>query len=393
MPADRDLLATDALVGLGMEVAPYTGETKAKLKKALTGQGEVNNPLDLVAGAGGDAFEKALRVVKNDRNFDSIFTIFVPPVTINQMEVAKSILEGIHGCEKPVYACFMGAGEGSAAVEHLKEHGVPVYIFPEAVAKTLSLIDQYRRWLERPKGQFKTYKVDKKKVQEIIDRTSQAGEKAIVGRDALEILDAYGIPAALYEIAYSEKEAVAIAEKAGYPVVLKINTPPILHKTEFGGVVIDLRTAKEVREAFNNLKKKIHHLKKNGKYSVVIQEMVGSGVETVIGMSTDPSFGPLIMFGLGGIYVEILKDVAFRIHPLTDNNVDEMMKSLKSYPLLTGFRGAEPVDMNILKESLLRLSQLITDFDQFSEIDINPFMACPAKGKSKAVDARFIIRK
>lgn len=387
------LLATDALVGLGMDVAPYTGETKAKLKKALTGQGEVNNPLDLVAGAGGEAFRKALSVVKNDKDFDSIFTIFVPPVTINQMEVANSILEGVKGCTKPVYACFMGAGEGSAAVEHLKEHGVPVYIFPEAVAKTLSLIDEYRRWLERQKGQIKTFKVDKKRVQEIIGRANKTGEKAIVGRDALEILDAYGIPASLYEIAYSDKEAVAIAEKIGYPVVLKINTPPILHKTEFGGVAVDLRTAKEVRETFNNLKKKIQPFKKNEKYSVVIQEMVSGGVETVIGMTTDPSFGPLIMFGLGGIYVEILKDVAFRIHPLTDSNVDEMVKGLKSYPLLTGFRGAEPVDMNMLKESLLRLSQLISDFDEFSEIDINPFMACPVKGKSKAVDARFIIRK
>jgi len=287
----------------------------------------------------------------------------------------------------------MGAGEGSTAVEHLKQHGVPVYIFPEAVAKMLSEIDVYRRWLERERGQFKTFKVDKKKVQEIIDRALEAGEKAIVGRGALEILSAYGIPAALYEIAYSEKEAVAIAEKTGYPVVLKINTPPILHKTEFGGVAVDLRTPKEVREAFVNLKKKIPPLKKKEKYSVVIQEMVGGGIETVIGMTTDPSFGPLIMFGLGGVYVEILKDVAFRIHPLTDNNVDEMMKGLKSYPLLTGFRGAEPVDINLLKESLLRLSQLISDFDQFSEIDINPFMACPAKGKSKAVDARFILRK
>jgi acetyltransferase len=387
------LLATDALVGLGMEVAPYTGETKAKLKKALTGQGEVNNPLDLVAGAGGESFKKALSVVKHDKNFDSIFTIFVPPVTINQMEVAKSILEGIEGCKKPVYACFMGAGEGSSAVEYLKKHGVPVYIFPEAVAKTLSLIDVYRRWLERPRGQLKSFKVEKKKVSEIIDEAMKRGERAIVGRRALEILDAYGIPAALYEVATSEKEAAAIAEKMGYPTVMKINTPPILHKTEFGGVAIDLRTAKEVRDAFNSLKKKLPRLKKNEKYSVVIQEMISGGVETVIGMTTDPSFGPLIMFGLGGIYVEILRDVAFRIHPLTDNNVDEMMKGLKSYPLLTGFRGSEPVDMATLKESLLRLSQLISDFDQISEIDINPFMACSVKGKSKAVDARFILRK
>jgi acetate---CoA ligase (ADP-forming) len=387
------LLATDALVSLGMTLAPYTGETKTKLKKALTGQGEVNNPLDLVAGAGGAEFKAALNVVKNDKNFDSIFTIFVPPVTIDQMEVAKSIYEGIQGSKKPVLTCFMGAGEGSAAVDYLKTHGVPVYIFPEAVAKTLSQIDIYRRWLERPKGKYKNFAVDKKGVQEIIDRAVKRGEKAIVGREALEILTRYGIPASLYEIASTDKEAATLAEKVGYPVVLKINTPQILHKTEFGAVVVDLRTAKEVRDTYVALKKKVGALKKGEKFSVVVQAMVAGGVETVIGMTTDPSFGPLIMFGLGGIYVEILKDVAFRINPLSDIDVDEMIRNLKSYPLLTGFRGSMPIDLSTLKESLMRLSHLVSDFDQFSEIDINPFIACSAKGKSKAVDARFIIRQ
>ncbi len=387
------LLATDALISLGMELPQYTGETKAKLKKALTGQGEVHNPLDLVAGAGGEAFKRALSVVKDDKNFDSIFTICVPPVTINQMEVANSILAGIEGCKKTVLTCFMGAGEGSAAVEYLKSRNVPVYIFPEAVAKTLSLIDGYRRWLERPRGQFKTFRVDKKRVQEMIDKALKKGDKAIVSQNALEILEAYGIPTTKCAVASTEKEAVAAAEKIGYPVVIKINTPQILHKTEFGGVIVDLRTAKEVRDAFSALRKKLPALKKGEKYSVILQEMVTGGIETVIGMTTDPSFGPLIMFGLGGIYVEILKDVAFRINPLTDNNVDEMMKSLKSYPLLIGFRGSEPVEMDTLKESLLRLSQLVSDFDQISEIDINPFIACSAKGKSKAVDARFILRE
>ncbi|SYZ73317.1 Acetyl-CoA synthetase (ADP forming), alpha and beta subunit fusion [Candidatus Zixiibacteriota bacterium] len=387
------LLATDALVGLGMNLAPYAGETKARLKKALSGIGEVHNPLDLVAGAGGEHFKSALSVIKNDRNFDSIFIIFVPPVTINQMEVAQSILDGIKGCKKTVLVCFMGAGEGSEAIAYLKKHRLPVYIFPEAVAKTLSQIDIYRRWLERPRGRPRLFKTEKKKVQEIINQAVKKGEKAIIGKEALEVLRAYGIPAAQYYIAFTDEEAAAAAEKTGYPVVLKVNTPQILHKTEFGAVLVDLRNAKEVREGFNSMKKKLPQLKKNEKYSVVIQEMVTGGVETVIGMTTDPSFGPLIMFGLGGIYVEILKDVAFRINPLNDIEVGEMISGLKSYPLLTGYRGSEPIDMTVLKESLLRLSQLVSDFDQFSEIDINPFIACHTKGKSKAVDARFIIRQ
>ncbi len=389
------LLATDALVNLGMDVAPYTGVTKTKLKKAISGLGNVNNPLDLVAGAGGSSFQKALSLIKNDKNFDSIIPIFVPPVTINQLEVAKSIHEGIKGTKKTVLACFMGAGEGSEGVNYLKQNGIPVYIFPEAIAKALSQIDIYRRWLDRPRYEFKAFKVNKKRVEEIVEEAISNGDEAIVGEPALEILTCYGIPAAMGKIANSEKAAVSAAEELGFPVAIKINTPQILHKTDMGAVVIDIRSAKEVKAAFTSLKKKVAGLKIKGKdrFSVSVQEMINGGVETVIGMTTDPSFGPLIMFGLGGIYVEVLKDVAFRINPLNEGNVTEMMEGLKTYPLLTGQRGAEAVDISKLKESLLRLSQLVTDFDIFSEIDINPFIASSIKGKSKAVDARFIIKK
>jgi acetyl coenzyme A synthetase (ADP forming)-like protein len=390
------LLATDALVSLGLEVSPYTGETKKKLKRLLAGKGVVNNPLDLVAGAGGKEFKAALNVVKNDLNYDTIIPIFVPPVTINQLDVAKSILEGIKGTDKTVMACFMGTGESKEGVLYLKQNGVPVYEFPEAIAKTLSELDYLSKWTKRPRGRFKKFKVEKNKVQKILDKSISRNETAITGDRALEILNCYGIPATSNIIAYTEKEALAAAEKVGYPVVVKVNTPAILHKTEMGAVVVDLRTPREVRAAFNDLKKKVTTItkgKSKEKFSVFIQEMVSGGIETVLGMITDPSFGPLIMFGLGGIYVEILKDVAFRINPLNDKNIEEMIQSLKSYPLLTGFRGAEPVDMTILKESLQRLSQLVGDFDTIAEIDINPFIACSQKGKSKAVDARFIIKK
>lgn len=387
------LLATDALVSLGMDVAPFSSAMKTKLKKALSGQGTVNNPLDLVAGAGGKHFETALNIVKNDPNIDSIVTVFVPPVTINQMDVANSILNGVKGSKKTVLACFMGVGEGSAAVNYLKQNGIPVYLFPEAIAKTLSLIDSHRKWLDRPLPKIKTFKVDYARVQKILDGVLTKKQDSIVGDTALSILDAYGIPVTRNRIARTDKEAVAAADEIGYPVALKVNTPQILHKTEFGAVVIDIRSAKETKSCFTELKKKVAKLPgKKEAFSVMVQEMVTGGIETVMGMSTDPSFGPLIMFGLGGIYVEILKDVAFRISPLTVHNVDEMIGGLKSYPLLTGYRGSEPADLATLKESLLRLSQLVSDFDDFAEIDINPFVARSKKGMSKAVDARIILR-
>jgi acetyl coenzyme A synthetase (ADP forming)-like protein len=388
------LLATDALVRLGMEVTPFAGETKRRLQRLLAGKGKVNNPLDLFAGAGGAEFKAALQIVRKDGNYDTIIPIFVPPVTIDQLDVARSILDGIKGTHKSVLACFMGVGESSAGVDFLKSSGIPVYLFPEAIAGTLSRILTYRQWLNRPQGKQRSFRTDRNKVHRIINDALAEGQKAIVGVRALDILGHYGISVARTGTARSEKEAIAEAEKIGYPVVMKVNTPSILHKTEYGAVLVDLRTAREVKDAFHSLKNRMlkhREERRDERFSVYVQEMVSGGIETVIGMITEPSFGPLIMFGLGGVYVEILKDVTFGINPLDDNDVEEMIRNLRSYPILTGFRGTEPVDINTLRESILRLSQLVSDFDLISEFDINPFIARSKKGESKAVDARFII--
>ncbi|MDH4157371.1 MAG: acetate--CoA ligase family protein [candidate division Zixibacteria bacterium] len=387
------VLATDALISNGMEMPPLSPATVKNLKGSMSEDASFSNPLDMVGGAGSQEFRAALDAVKADRRYDAIIPIFVPPVTVNQLEVAQSIHRALADTDKTVLACFMGAGESTAGIEYLKEHNIPVYIFPEAVAKTLATIHGYEEWLSRPTGKVKRFRVDQARVQEIIDRNIGEGEGAIVGEDAIAILEAYGIPAASYFYARNVSEAVAAAKNMEYPVVMKINTPPILHKTESGAVMVDLRSDKEVRDAFRKLRSRVGILKKGEQFSVAMQKMVTGGIETVMGMTVDPSFGPLIMFGLGGIYVEVMKDVDFRINPLTDSEARRMIKSLRSYPLLTGFRGAPPVNLEILEETLLRLSQLLSDFDSFSEIDINPFMASPDKDNCKAVDARFIVNR
>ncbi len=383
------ILATDALINSGMEMPHLSPATVKKLKKFIPEEASFSNPMDMIAGAGGKEFKKTLNAVKEDNRYDSIIPIFVPPVTIDQLEVAKNIYEAVSDTKKTVLACFMGAG--TVGANYLKDHNIPVYIFPEAVAKTLATIDSYKRWLSSPKGKVRTFKVDQGKVQKVIDRCLGGSDGAIVGEDAIEILRAYGIPALPYQYAHSGQNAAKIAAEIGYPVVMKINTPPILHKTDVGGVMVDLRSDKEVRAAFKELQSRIGKLKKGERFSVALQKMVQSGVETVMGMSIDPSFGPLMMFGLGGIYVEVMKDVSFRINPLTDVEAGSMIKSLKSYPLLTGFRGAPSVNLEIVQETLLRLSQLVRDFCCFSEIDINPFIASPDKESCQAVDARFIV--
>lgn len=387
------ILATDALINNGMEMPSFSPATVKTLKKFISAEASFSNPMDMVAGAGAKEFKLTLQAVLKDKRYDSIIPIFVPPVTINQLEVAQNIYEAVKDTDKTILACFMGAGFGSEGISYLKEHNIPVYIFPEAIAKTLATISKYHSWLSKPKGKFKIYKNDTAKVKSIIEKAKSDNRDAIVGDDAIEILQAYGIRAAGYQYASTANEAAAIASQLGFPVVMKINTPQILHKTEFGAVKIDLRTEKEVKKTFNDLKNKIAEQYPNKKFSVSMQEMIIGGVETVIGMTIDPSFGPLIMFGLGGIYVEIMKDVSFKIHPITDVQAKNMIRSLKSYPLLTGFRGAESVDLETLEETLLRVSQLVKDFADFSEIDINPFIISPAKDNCKAVDARFILKK
>lgn len=387
------ILATDAIIANGMELPPLPARVKNKLKRFLPEEVSLNNPLDLVAGATGKEFTLALEMVCKDKTYDTIVPIFVQPITIDEMEVAEAIIEARQETDKPFFVCFMGGGFRSPGMESLMAHGIPVYIFPEAIAKALKTIDDYRRFLARKRGRISTFEVDKKRVQEIVNLAADHGDSAIIGQDALDILAAYGIPAAPYHIARTVKEAADAAGKLGYPVVMKLNTPKLLHKTEAGAVRIDIRSDTELRSQFNDLKANIGPVEKGERFSVVIQEMVAAGVETVIGMTHDSAFGPLIMFGLGGIYVEVMKDVAFGITPLSDIRADEMISGLKSYPLLTGFRGAAPVDLDTLKESLLRLSQLVCDFAEFTEVDINPFIVSDTRADCKAVDARFILKR
>lgn len=386
------ILAVDALVSQGLEVPSLSESTTRKLKKCLPPETNVANPLDLIAGAGPKEFEKALKVLKSDRSLDALISIFVPPITVDPAEVSRAIVAGVKGSSKPILACFMGVRSGSEGVRILKENNIPVYDFPEAIGKTLERLVWYDEWLKRPFGKIRSYQVDKKAVARIIRRAHKAGQKEIVGSEGLDILSAYGIPVAAYSIAETMTQAVSKANSIGFPVVMKIHTPRVLHKTEVDGVRTDLRTEDEIRRAFGEMEKAVFRGGHSGKFSVALQKMVKGGVETVMGMTLDPTYGPLIMFGLGGVFVEIMKDVSFRVCPVSDTTAEKMVTSIKSAPLLSGFRGSKPVDQPRLVSCLLRLSQLVSDFDDFEEIDINPFIALPVRGGSAAVDARFLLK-
>ena len=386
------ILATDALINLGMELPDFSPAVTRAIKPILPPGTPVHNPLDLVAGATGKEFRKSLAQVTRDRNIDSVIAICVPPATIDQEEVADAIIASAEKSKLPTYACFMGVSEASVGFEKLKAHNIPVHIFPEPIARMLSRLDKYRRWLDRPEGRYSQSAGNTRKVTEIIKAARKENQSAIVGQEAMQILKAYGIPAAAYKLAFSSKEAGQIARKLGFPVVVKVNTPSILHKTESRAVAVDLRTVEEVETAYADIEKRIKKgVKSRERFSVVVQEMISGGVETVIGMITDPAFGPLIMFGLGGIYVEVMKDITFRITPLSDLDAREMIESLKGYKLLAGFRGSKRVDIAAIEDAILKLSQLVLDFPEFAEIDINPFIVSAAKNNTRAVDARLVL--
>ena len=387
------ILATDAVVSLGMKMADFEPKTLKQLKANLPPIAAIDNPIDVIAAGGPDSYRVAMDAVLSDKNVDGVIVIFVPPIVVDHRAVIRAIVEMIakHHNNKTVLGCFMGTPDGIAGLEEMAKHKIPIYTFPESAAKAMWAMTRYRKWIERPEGKIVDFKVKKDRVRRIADAAAKLRREIIIGEEALEILDAYGIGVARSMKANSQQDMKKTASKLGFPLVMKIDDPNIIHKTDVGGVVTDLRNQAELDDAFRKMKEKFSRPGKKF-IGVILQEMVKSGVETIMGMHDDPSFGPLLMFGLGGIYVEVMKDVAFKIHPLTDYDAEEMIRSVKGYPLLTGFRGSPAVDLKILEKTLLRLSLLASDFPIFESFDVNPFIASKKTGKSKAVDARFVLK-
>ncbi len=387
------ILATDAVVSLDMEMAKFDDKTLRYLKDNLPSIASINNPIDVIAAGGPESYSVAMDAVLSDNNVDAVIVIFVPPVVVDHRAVVQAIVEMIekHKNNKTVLGCFMGAPGGIAGSEEMKKHKIPLYTFPESAAKAMKAMTSYRKWIERPEGRIVDFQVQKDIAQKIIDKAVKSGQEIILGGEALEILEAYGIGIVRSIKVKTEADLESASSKLSFPMVMKIDDPLIAHKTDVGGVKTDIRDEKELDESFSSMKKRFSADEK--KFAgVIIQDMIHGGVETIMGMHHDPTFGPLMMFGLGGIYVEVMKDVSFKIQPLTDYDAEEMIKAIKGYPLLTGFRGSQPVDLKTLEETLLRLSQLSADFPIIDSFDVNPFIAADKSRQSRAVDARFVLK-
>jgi acetyltransferase len=384
------IMCTDALIELGLEMAALTPQTVASMKAWAPEEASLTNPVDLIASAGPEEYRKAIEAVLKDENVDAVVAIYVPPIVTQEVDVARAIWQAAKTSEKPVVCNFLGRSQESPGFVELVQHDVPSYLFPEAAARTLAAMHRYQEYLGRDDGEFPNLDVNPATAKRILDAAKAAKAKRLSEVDALAVLEAYGLSTAKTRFVKDGEEADAAAKEIGFPVVLKAVGEKLVHKTEHKAVAVDLRDDRDLAGEFAKMEKR---LAKAGVAvdGYLVQEFVKGGKETILGMNRDKVFGPLLAFGLGGVYVEYLKDVAFGLAPITDEDAKRMVRSIKTYPLLAGVRGEKPADVAALEDALLRLSQLAHDFEEIKEIDLNPVIALE-KGKGcKVVDARIIL--
>ena len=387
------IMATDAICEHGMQIAKISDETKDKLRSFLPSAASVKNPIDMIASAPIEHYKQTLETVIADENVDMIITIYLPFLGLKDIDVAKALMEiKAEHPEKPVIGVFMTKSEFFAKLSEM-DVNMPFFMYAEEAADGLNRLNQQRLWMERPAGQIPVFDVDREKAKQIIRQSLSEGRAQLTTRESIDVLDAYGIRVCKSGFATNEEEVVSVANSIGYPVVMKMTSKTTSHKTDVGGVRVNIQSEEQLRAEYRDLIAKLTEKGLiDGLEGVIIQEMVKGNREMVCGIATDPQYGPMMMFGLGGVFIEVMKDVTFRIAPLTDIDAKEMIKSVKAYKLLEGARGTTPAQMDQIEETLLRLSQLVHDFSFIDELDINPLLISEKTGEGIAVDGRIKVR-
>ncbi len=386
------IMATDACESAGLKLASLSKETIERLQAELPSAANVYNPIDVLGGTTVERYAAALEAALEDKNVDGVIAILTPQVTTPIKGIAEAIGNLSSRYEKPILGCFMGEERVRPGIEILSRYKVPNYPFPERAVAAMGAMFKHHLWLERPLVTIESLNADREKVKDIFEQVRSEGRLSIGDAEAREIMQAYGISIPRSELAETAEEAVEIAEKIGYPVVMKIASPDILHKTDIGGVKLNIQSPADVRDAFDLLVyRATHYMPEAQIWGCLVQEMVRGGKEVIVGMKRDPQFGPLMMFGLGGVYVEALKDVSFRVAPISRQEAREMISEIRAYDLLKGVRGEKPSDVEAIVDCLLRLSQLAIDFPEIVEMDINPLVVFEAGRGVMGVDMRLVL--
>ncbi len=382
------IIAADACEKLGLKLSQFARATTETLRQSLPPSTSFYNPVDVIGDAGPERYRIALKAVLKDPNVDGVLILLTPQAVTDVGGTAQVVVEVTAGADKPVLTSFMGGPAVAQGIKELSRVKIPNYPFPERAVASFQAMKEYQNWLKKKPEKPKTFTVDYEKASAILKKTQRERKQTLSDIEAREVLGAYGFRLPRSELAHSPDEAVGYAAKIGYPVVTKIVSPDILHKTDIDGVRLNLLSPEAVRKAYLEIIESTRHLMPQAQITGVdVQEMV-RGREVILGMNRDPQFGPLLMFGLGGIYVEVLKDVSFRLAPIAPADAEAMIHEIRGYPLLSGVRGEKPADTRALTEALLRLSQLVLDFPEITELDINPLMVREEGKGAVALDCR-----
>ncbi len=392
------IMATDASVRYGLSIAPLTRQTREGLQAHLPPTASVQNPIDLIGDAKEDRYALALDLVLKDENVDAVLVICTPQIMIDLEAVARTVahIARTHPAKKPIVTSFMALDDLGKVVDILEEARIPNYRFPEAAARALAAMVKYTDWVHRPRTPIRRFEdVDHEAARRVIIRAKEEGRRFLPEPEAHALLRAYGFPTVPGQLARTQDEAVRIAHVLGYPVVLKIVSPQVIHKFDVGGVELNLKTDGEVREAFQRIMARVQAAIPDADiWGVYVQKFIAEpgGLEVILGMHREPHFGPLLMFGLGGVYVEVLKDVTFRIAPVRELGAYRMLREIRAKALLDGYRGQPPRDVKAIAECIMRLSQLALEIEDIAELDINPLLVMESGRGARVLDARILLK-
>ena len=387
------IMTTDAAVRYGLSIAEFKEETVAGLKAGLPAAANIHNPVDVLGDAREDRYRTALEGVLGDDHVDGVIVISTPQLMTNLAAIAATVAEVTPAYHKPTLVCQMALGEIEETLAIWSKAKLPHYHFPEEAVRSLGAMARYAANIHRDRYEVKTFAdVDRDRVQEVLDRVKAAGRKFVLEPEAHEIFQAYGFPVAPFVWVHSEDQAVRAAADLGGPVALKIVSPDVIHKFDVGGVKLNLETEAEIRQAYAEILASVARTHPGAVLQgMLVQKMVPQGRETILGMTRDPQFGPLLMFGLGGTFVEVFRDVNFSLAPISEDWALKMIQGLKGFRTLQSFRGAPPADLAAIVESLERLSQMVLDFGELKELDINPFLVLDEGQGAVVLDARIFI--
>lgn len=386
------IISTDACSKYQIPMADISDSTDF-ISKVIPPHGSSKNPVDIVGDADFSRFEKVLQEILSNPNVGSVVTMCTPSATLDYNELAKTIIRTSKNTRKTMLAALMGLAEGLENKQILSEGGIPHFMYAEPAIRTLESMYRFSRWLNIKNEPITSYSVDKNKVKDILSEVKKQGRSNLLEDEGYEVLKAYGFPVPKSILVNNENDAINASNSIGYPVVMKISSKDVIHKSDSGGVKVGLKNDDEVKNAFNLILSnvKTRHPDADIK-GILVQEMITHSRETILGAKQDELFGPLLLFGLGGIYVEILKDVIFRLAPISESEARNMIESIKTIGLLKGARGENPSDISSIIDCLLRLSQLVVDFPEIEEFDINPLLVLEEGKGSRVVDVRIGIK-